>query len=147
MNSKNSVLPLVAIGAILIGLTLAVFFLLEIERTEIALWALGALLLAEVVLIGGLIALRTSTSPANGIFLKAGVTSSLIIYFAATFITVLISGIFANMINVFVLLQLGIIAFFLIAVVLVATFAKSIANRSVIDAQKVNNHEPKRGGF
>jgi len=145
--NKSGILPLLAVGVIFIGLTLAVFFLLEIEQIAISFWALGFLLLSEVVFIGGLIILRVSDSPSNGVFLKAGVTSSLILYFIATLITVLISGIFTERVNTFILIQIGIISFFLVAIIMLALFSKNIANRNAIDAEKVGSKEVKRGGF
>ena len=147
MSNNNNVLPIAIIGLIVVAITLAGFFLLEIAHILINIWALSFLLLSELVLFAGLMILRISNAPYNTIFLKAGVTSALILYFAATFVTALLAGMFVDRLHVYILIKLCIIAFFTIIAIVLVSFAKKITYSNMTDAPKVESHEPKRGGF
>jgi len=126
------------IGAIIVVFTLSAFFLLSFERIALYLWALTFLLIAEIILCTGLIAIRSLDANHNRVFIRSGITSSLFLYFAATLIIVLFVRQFENKLHTFILFQLGIIAFFAIIILLLLIFSRRIANQDckTIDDRK-----------
>jgi peptidoglycan biosynthesis protein MviN/MurJ (putative lipid II flippase) len=105
------------------------------------------LLLSEFVLFGGLIGLRFTGVNHSKVFLKAGITVSLSLYFIAVLVSVLFAGGFRENLNIFILIELAIIVLF--AVIAISIFACSggIKRREEYDAAKVGIGDPKRGGF
>jgi len=147
MKSKNIVMPTGIIGIIVIILSLAVFFLLNIEKNAVNNWALTFLLLSEVALFGGLIWLRFSSARYGKVFLNAGIGTTLILYFITTLISVLFTGMFREKPNTFVLIELVIIAVFAIISVSIITSSHRVERSGEEDMTKIGNNEPKRGGF
>ena len=147
MRSKNGIIAIGSIGVIIIAFTLAVFFLREIERIPVNNWALAFLLLSEAVLFGGLIGLRLIGTRHNKAFLRAGVASSLSLYFAATLISTLFAGMFRENLNTFILIQLAIVAMFAIVTIAVFASSRGIERHNQEDIHKVGTKEAKRGGF
>lgn len=147
MRVIRGVMSLAIVGFIIIVFSLAAFFLLDIEKIKLFGWALTFLLLSECVLFGGLIGLRFLGEKHSGVFLKAGTTSALLLYFIATLISVLCAGFFRERFNTFILMELAIIALFAIVTVSLLVFSRSIKRSNEEDAQKVGTKEPKRGGF
>ena len=147
MNNKSGVLPIVVVGFIVIGLTLAGFFLLNYDRTVVGVWAIAFLLLSEVVLFGGLIAVRLKSEGHAPVFMKAGVSTALVIYFITTLIIFFTSRLFSANVNAYIFLQLATVAFFAIIIIAVVAVSRRINQRNMIDADKVNTTEAKRGGF
>ena len=122
MRSRGGVLPIAVIGLIVLMFTLAAFFLLEIGGSALNIWALGFLLLSEVILFGGLIGLRLNKTGHSEVFMKSGVTTALALYFAATLIGVLLSGFFGDNLGAFVLMELGVLALFAIITISILAF-------------------------
>jgi len=147
MNSKGSVLAIGAIGIVKIIFTITAFFLLDIEYTATNIWALLFLLQSEAILFAGLIYLRFTDERYNGIFLKAGLTTSLGLYFIATLLCSIFAGAFRDNLNWFILIQIAIISLFVIVTIALFAFSRSINRRNAIDIAKVGTNEPKRGGF
>ena len=147
MRNKSVTLPISAIGVIVVLFTLAMYFLLDIERNALNRWALGFLLLSEVIMFGGLIALRRAAPVHSSVFVKSGVTAALSLYFATTINSVFLSGLFTNNLNAFILIELGILALFAIVTITILAFSGSIGRRSNEDASKTGSNEAKRGGF
>ena len=147
MKSKSAALPILAIGIIAILFTLAVFFLLRIEREALNLWALSFLLLSEVIVIGGLIGVRHAYAEHGAVFLRAGITAALTLYLVATAACSLLARLFSSNINAFILVQIGIIALFAIITISILAFSRGIGRRESEDASKVGSNEAKRGGF
>lgn len=147
MRIKNGVLSIGIVGLIVIAFSLAVFFLLDIEKNAVNIWALSFLLLSEAVLFGGLIGLRFAGGNHNAVFLRAGVTTTLSLYFAATLISVFFTGSFEDELKKFILLEIAIVALFLIAAISIIAWSSGIARRNDADVAKVGTNEPKRGGF
>ena len=147
MQRKTSTIAIAIIGLIVIAFTLAVFFLLDIDRASVNVWALAFLLLSEIVLFMGLIGLRFAGAGHSILFLRAGVSATLLLYFIATLVSVFFSGAFKENLNIFILIELAIV--FLTAIIIVAIFAWSISisRRNETDVKKVGSTEPKRGGF
>ena len=134
------------VGAIVVALTLAAFFLLDFERTTIHWWALAFLLLSEVLLFSGLIAVRFAGGDYGKLFLRAGLSTTLVLYFAFTLVSVLFVGLFQNL-NRFILLQLAIVALFAIITVAVLAFSRKIPMQEEASLDSVDVTAPKRGGF
>jgi len=147
MRSKNGVMAIGVIGIIVIVFSIAAFFLLDIERIAVNSWALAFLLLSELTLFGGLIGLRFTGEYHSTVFLKSGVTTALSLYFIATLISALFAGSFRENLNIFILIELAIIAF--VAIIIISTFAWSrrVARLNEEDMTKVGTNDPKRGGF
>jgi len=147
MKYKSAALPILAIGIIAILFTLAVFFLLRIDRVALNIWALSFLLLSEIIVIGGLIGVRRYSAEHGAVFLRAGITTALALYLAATAVCSLLARLFSSNINAFILVQLGIFALFAIITISILAFSRSLGQRESEDASKVGSNEAKRGGF
>lgn len=144
---KKGVMSICAIGIIVIVLSLAAFFLMEIERNPVTMWAFISLLISEVVLFGGLIGLRLTSAQYGKVFLKVGIGTTLLLYFIATLIVVLFSGAFREKLNIFILIELSIIAVSAVIAVLIIAFAHRIERSNEEDLKKTGTTEAKRGGF
>lgn len=116
------------IGAILVGFTLIAFFLLNIERIGLYLWALTFLLVAEIVLCTGLIATKSLGANHSKVFVKSGIIGSLFLYFLATLISVLSVRLFENKPGTFIILEFGIIVLFAIIILSILAFSQRIAD-------------------
>ena len=147
MGKKGGVLPIAIVAVIVISFTLAVFFLLDIERAALNLWALAFLLLSEAILFGGLIAVRLSGAGHSVVFMKSGVTATLLLYFVVTLISMFFTRIFTDNVNAFILMELAIFALFAIITVSILAFSRSLRRRESEDAAKVGSTEARRGGF
>ena len=147
MRSKNGVIAIGIIGLIVVIFTLAAFFLLDIEKISMNIFALAFLLLSEVVLCSGLIGLRFADENRSAVFLKAGVSTSLSLYFAATLITVLLAGNYIKKLNTFILIELAVIVLFAIVTISIVVWSRSVSHQNEEDMAKVGTNEPKRGGF
>lgn len=147
MRIKSGVFSICIIGLIVIAFTLAAFFLLDIDKVPVNIWALIFLLVSEIALFGGLAGLRLVNENHSLVFLRAGVTTALSLYCAATFIIVFFTGAFYNKLNSFILIELAVVALFSIITVSIVTWSRSIARRNEADIAKVGSNEPKRGGF
>jgi len=147
MRKEKGFAAIAAIGIIVISFTLAAFFLLEIEHVSVNIWALTFLLLSESVLFGGIILLRNIGTFQNKVFLRAGVTVSLSLYFLATLICSLFSGALINSLNTFILMNIAIIAFVSITLTSIISLSHRIGRNNLDDFNKIGTKEPKRGGF
>ena len=147
MLNKNGVLAIGVCGLIVIAFSLAVFFLRDIERISTNIWALTFLLLSELVFFGGLIGLRFTGAKYNKTFAKAGITTALVLYFIATLISAFCAGAFRENLNTFILIELAIVAVFMIITIAIFAYSRGIAGRNEADIAKVAANEPKRGGF
>jgi len=147
MQNSKRVLPIVIVGGIVTAFTIVTFFLLGIERTSLQWLALAFLILSELVLFGGLIALRFAGEKHSKVFLTAGISTSLSLYFIVTLVSVLLSGLFGDNVSRFILMELGIIALFAVIIVCLSAASRSISNRNKADVEKIGSNEYKRGGF
>jgi hypothetical protein len=147
MISRSGIASIAIIGIIVLAFTIAAFFLLEIERVAVFLWALAFLLLSEIVLFAGLVCVRQYSVRHSNVFLKTGATTALMLYFAATLILTLFAGAMRERLNIFILIGIGVIALFAIATIAILSTARGIAHRNEQDMSKVGSNEPKRGGF
>ena len=147
MQNETKVLSIGMIGALVIALSLAAFFLLDVERVAVRVWALAFLLLSELILFSGLISLRLANEARGNVFLKTGITTALSLYFATTLMSVIFAGAFKGRLGTFILIELAIIVFFAIIMIAIFASSRSIARLDEADMAKVAVSEPKRGGF
>ena len=147
MINKNGVLPVGIVGLIVVALTVAGFFLLNFERTAVNTWALVFLLTSEVALFGGLIAVRLKSEGHAPVFMKAGVSTSLFIYFFTTVVITFTARFFRANVNAYVFLHLATVAFFAIIIISLLAFSRVVNRRNAIDSEKVHTTQAKRGGF
>ena len=147
MQGKNGVVSTGIIGVIIIAFSLAAFFLLNIEKTDLNKWALFFLLLSEITFFAGLILLRYSKAHFSNTFTISGITASLSLYFVFTLISLLFVSRFKEMLNTFILIEIALIALFAIIIIVISMFSRVIERRNEDDLSKVGNNEPRRGGF
>ena len=147
MNNQSGILPIGAVGIIVIAFTIGAFFLLGIERITLNWVALIFLLISELVLFSGLIGLRFSYLRHGNVFLKTGVTTALSLYFAFTLASMLLTRVLTEKLNTFILIEIAIVALFAMISIAILAFSRAIDRRNEADAAKVGTSEPKRGGF
>ena len=147
MNNQSGIVPIGAVGIIIIAFTIGAFFLLGIERITINWVGLIFLLLSEIVLFFGLIGLRFSNLRHGNVFLKTGVTSALSLYFIFTLASMLLTRTLGDRINMFILIEIAVIVLFAVITIAILAFSRAIDRRNEEDAAKVGTNEPKRGGF
>lgn len=144
---RSSKVTIGLIGAILVAFTLGAFFLLNIERISLYIWALAFLLLSEIVLCSGLLGVRVLGANHSKTFASAGLTAILVLYFISTAVSIAFVTKFTDMPNGFILLELGIISLFAILFIATLNFGAKISESNRKDAEKIGTTEPKRGGF
>jgi len=147
MQKGIGIKSLALIGILVIALTLAVFFLLEIATVTVNVSALVFLLLAEVVLFGGLIGIQFSGANHSRVFLASGLTGALLLYFVSTLILTFLAGLFRERANAYILIELGVVVLFAITAIAILSFSRGIARQNEEDATKTGSIEAKRGGF
>ena len=143
MNMKVGI-----IGAIVMLFTVALFALLSFEWLVLHTWSLVFTLLAQIVFFGGLVAISFFEQSHNKVFFRSGLTSALFLYLMATIlVTNVFTWMFPLSINIFVLINLGIIAFFAVILVAVLAFSKRLATVDAKSHDAVHETKAKRGGF
>ena len=139
--------PLLLIGFIVIAFTLAAYFLLDIEMTAIHTRALAFLLLSEIALFGVPIGLQFSGANHSRAFLTAGLTTASSLYFVGTLMLAFWARRFGENVNLFTLIELGLLALFAITATALLAFSRGIAQQNEADAAKISSTVAKRGGF
>lgn len=144
----NPMIP-VLIGVIFIVLTVAVFFLLGIERNTLNYMALGFDIFAEIVFFAAVAFLGGNVSVSNNVFRRGGTTVVLGIYLLAALLLSFFSGVFNENLNRFLLVEIVFIALTAILVILILAISGRInaVDRQAEESKIVENHTPKRGGF
>ena len=133
------------IGAIVVAFTITAFFLLSISATALNLTALGFLLLAQIIICGGVIALVSMK--AEKAFLRFGIAGTLFLYGAATGLSMLFVPLFQGNTSLFLLIQLGILTASVVVFLLIAVFSRTIKAQDESAAAGREDRTPKRGGF
>src|SRR5690625_3158173 len=110
-KSKSTTIMVFTITAIVIVIG---FFLLNIEKNAINLWAFGSLLFSLVVSLLAILTLSSLKRDNNNVFYTAGLTSLVSIYQIMVVISILFTNYFSEQLNGFILLQLIINALFII---------------------------------
>lgn len=114
-------------GVILIGATLCVYFLADFSKTAVTGWALGTVLFAEAMLLGGVAALRRLPGAFHPLLARAGISTVLGLYFIATVVCACLSGMFGRHVNRFVLVSVLLFAAAALAAVLLLYFSIRVA--------------------
>ncbi|SHI56753.1 hypothetical protein SAMN05444401_1023 [Clostridium amylolyticum] len=123
MDRRNKVFSNIAIGAIVIIITLVLFFVgfEKVEKTNLDYLALMFILVSETALFGGLILLIINEAPMSGIIIRSGIISTLSIYWLLTIITYLIyKNAYKDSLGGFVAVQLILLA--LAAIISISLF-------------------------
>ena len=144
---SRGVLSIGIIGIIVVALILSGFFLFNIERVAINMWALSFLLISICIFFISMIALRLPNPQHSSLFLNAGVTTTLALYVISTSIITFLSGMYRDNLNTFIFIELANIALFAIIAVAILAFSRKVASSNITDAEKVGSNQPKRGGF
>jgi len=147
MPTNTNTTSVALIGVIVIAFTLAVYFLLGIEMSGTNGYALAFLLLAELILFGGLIGVQFSGQNHSKVFLVSGFTGALLLYFFVTLILTFLAGWLKESEKLFILLELGALVLFAITAISLFSVSRGIAQRNEEDAAKIGSTEAKRGGF
>lgn len=111
MPDKMKMLLTLAIGIIIIAVTLVIFLVgFSIgEKTTLHWLSMLFVLISEVALIGGLIFMSIRVERLNETLLKAGITSTLFIYFVITVLLAVFKPLFAGNLNAFITIQVTMI--------------------------------------
>ena len=126
MGNKIGIISTAIAGLIVIAFTLAMFFLMDFERTAVHWWAFGFLIFSEVALFSGLVCMRFLSSQFSTIFIRSGLSVTLFAYFLVTLISIAFTNSFVDMLNAFILMELAIIAFFSIIIISLLVFSQKI---------------------
>lgn len=136
------------IGVIVALFTIATFTLLDFEWLRLHSWALGFVLLSQLVFFGGLLGMPLVEKSHNKVFFRAGLSTALFLYFFSTAIAVIVfAWFFPVNLNLFILIHIGIIAFFSVISILVQTFSQKLTAVDEKSHAAVNETKAKRGGF
>jgi len=146
-KSKSTTIMVFTITAIVIVIG---FFLLNIEKNAINLWAFGSLLFSLVVSLLAILTLSSLKRDNNNVFYTAGLTSLVSIYQIMVVISILFTNYFSEQLNGFILLQLIINALFIIIALTIANVSRHIHKNNAKTQESLDNNEydqPKRGGL
>jgi hypothetical protein len=139
-----------SILGIAIVVVIAGFFLLNIERVALNIWALCSLTLSLVVNMLANLTIVTRKYGKDSVYYNAGLAGALWVYQIAIIISVAFTRLFAEHTTRFVFVELLIHALFLIAAIAIGAGAAHVHNRNLETAEKQESGEyntPKRGGF
>ncbi|MEL7569672.1 MAG: hypothetical protein AAGU14_03830 [Eubacteriaceae bacterium] len=124
---KNINLMLIGIiDLLLIVITLCMFFLFDFEKSNVNYIGLGFVLFSEVLLFVQSCTLKINSMRTNSVFIISGSSYLSAVYFIATAILCLISGMFKNHVGSFVLLEVIVFAVICIIYLFVAIFSNRI---------------------
>jgi hypothetical protein len=137
---------LYTIGIFLIAIivTVAGFFLRDIERIALNYWAFGFLLFSLVLSLVSLITIK------DNVFYNAAVISAVWLYQIAIIATMFFVKSFSEAVNKFILMEIAINALFFIVAILIIASSKYVHDSNAKTFEKLNNGDyntPKRGGF
>lgn len=93
-------------GLIIILVTISTFFLLDYNSSKTGNIGLAFMVFSEIVLISGMLIIISIKNLPNSLFLKIGLIGSLSIYFITTGILLILSEIFMEAVNTFIVLQI-----------------------------------------
>lgn len=147
---SKSILTTISIFAIGIIAVIVGFLLLDIEKVALVFWAFGSLLFSLVVSLLVMVILVVPKGDKERVFYTAGLSSLVWIYTTAVVISILFLKSFADRLNSFILLQIGINALFFITSIVIITVSGHIYSNDENTYEKLQNDEynrPKRGGF
>lgn len=145
MTKKFGNLSIIGVYGILICVTLAVYLLLGLNVSEINRVAIAFVLLAEIASCAGIIGLTNNKSTTHVLNLSAGVTI-LSSYLFVSIGSALFSNYFSNNINIYILIQIVIIAVTLIIGIIFASLSRGlngVNKESILIQNKFKDYELK----
>lgn len=145
MTKKFGNLSIIGVYGILICVTLAVYLLLGLNVSEINRVAIAFVLLAEIASCAGIIGLTNNKSTTHVLNLSAGVTI-LSSYLFVSIGSALFSNYFSNNINIYILIQIVIIAITLIIGIIFASLSRGlngVNKESILIQNKFKDYELK----
>lgn len=145
MKRNYKALSIGCIGVIVIGVTLAMFFLLSFEKTQASWLAFVFIMISEIVLFAGMEALVFIDNLSNKLFIRLGTIVVLSLYFAATIIMSLFANAFKNHVNVLITIEILIMAVAAVVMILLIVFSMHINGVEQKVSKDVNMS--KRGGY
>lgn len=139
MKKKISAISIGIISIIVIAVTLSIFFMLDFEKTLVSWWALFFVLLSEIILFSGIWVTSLFRDLPNKVFIRSGLNSILLLYFFATVVTSLFSGMLKDNVNLFVIIEIVIIAISLIIITILLQFSIRInsTDQKIISDRKL----------
>ncbi|MDR0979203.1 MAG: hypothetical protein LBL91_04650 [Lachnospiraceae bacterium] len=147
--SRKISMPVIAYMAVIL-IVVAGFFLLEIEQTDINLWAFGSLVFSLLLSMVVTLTVTIKKSESNNITYNSAVMSLSAIYEVIVILTMFFVGAFETNLNGFIFLQIIINIIFIVLVVMLKGTNEHIKDNNTKTAQNLSNGEyntPKRGGF
>ncbi|MDR0405395.1 MAG: hypothetical protein LBH54_01235 [Clostridiales bacterium] len=147
---RKNIVTVVAVFVIGMLVITAGFFLLNVEKTTLNLWAFGGLLFSLAVSLLSTVALILPKKNKDAVLYTAGLNAALWIYQAAAVVSVLFVRSFEEAVGGFILLQISINALFLIAVPVIDAASRRAYRNHAKTSENAQNGEydkPKRGGF
>ena len=126
MNKSLKRVSVIIIAVIVIAITVSVFFLVtDSPRAAMDWTALTFVLVSEIAMLGSALYLTMSLSESNKRIIRAGVFSTLVIYWAMSVLLMLIRNVFIDSPNTFVIVNIILIgAVAIICILLNVTAAK-----------------------
>lgn len=147
---RKWIITTISIYLISVLVVVAGFFLLDIEHIKLNYWALGSLIFSFTVCMGSMITIIMKKRSEGNLFYSAGVNVLLIIYEIIVIVLVMLTGLFSENVNKFILAQIIVFSIYLILFVIFITFSKYINKNNQEIVEKIENGDfkgPKRGEF
>lgn len=141
-----------SIGIYILSLVIVIsgFFLLEIESTEINLFALYSLIFTFTVLVLSMFSIILKNKTGGNLFYSTGLNILMFIYLAVVIIVVACTRFFEDNIGKFKLVHIVAFSIYLIVFLIVNAYSKYVNKIDDDTVQKIENGEfeqPKRGKF
>lgn len=147
---RRGMLTTISVFVIAILVVIVGFFLLEVEKAALNLWAFGSLLFSLVVSLVTILTLIAPKRNKRGIFFAAGLSGAVWIYEIAIVISILFTKSFVEHLSRFILLQIAINALFFIIAIVIVNVSGHIHDSNTEIHENLQNGEydkPRRGGF
>lgn len=147
---RKSTLTTISIFTIAIVVVIAGFFLLEIEKAALNLWAFGSLLFSLVVSLVTMLTLVAPKRNKDNVSFTSGLSGAVWVYEIAVIISILFTKSFVEYLGRFILLQIAINALFFIITIVIMNVSGHIHDSNAKTHENLQNGEydkPKRGGF
>lgn len=147
---SRGILTTIIVFAIGILVTIAGFFLLEIEKIALNYWAFGSLLFSLVVSLLATLMLVAPKKNYSGVFYSGGLGSAIWIYEILIVLSIFFTKSFVEHMYRFVLLEVAINALFFISAMVICSVSARLHNNDVKTSNNLQSGEyniPKRGGF
>lgn len=147
---SRGVLATISVFVIGIIITIAGFFLLNIEQVTLNFYALGFLLFSQVVSLFVVITVIRPKEKNTGVLYVSGLMSSIWIYEVAVILSILFIHLFDDSQGQFVFLQIVINALLFVTIISISNVSRHLNSKNAESQKKLmeeDNKEYRRGGF